>query len=128
MLAFIVPDVGNDDALAVVQEIVIAHVGSDIELCPGLDRLVEQETAGSATQGNTAHHAVAVAAVTHGAHFKCLLDTFQYLSRRHRINVTDDAAACSGSCLAAIGCHIVHIEKIHMGHPYLVGHAERHSA
>ena len=32
MLAFIVPDVGNDDALAVVQEIVIAHVGSDIEL------------------------------------------------------------------------------------------------
>ena len=50
MFALIVPDVGHHDALAVIEEIVVAHVGRNIELGTPFHSLVEQETASAAAQ------------------------------------------------------------------------------
>ena len=50
MFAFIMPDVGDEDALVVVEEIVVAHVGRHIELRACLDCLVKQETARATAQ------------------------------------------------------------------------------
>ena len=127
MFAFIMPDVGDEDALVVVEEIVVAHVGRHIELRACLDCLVKQETARATTQRKSRDDAGRVTAIAYGAHLKGLLDPLKHLACGRGFDIADDAATGCGACHVAIRGDIVAVEELHTSHPQFVGHAERHT-
>ena len=116
MFALVVADVSHHDALVIIKEIVVAHVGRDIELRTQFDGLVEQESAGTATQGDAVDDALAVATVAHGSDLECRLDALEHLDCRSRLDVAYHTAAGRCAALVAVGVHAVVVQKSDIGH------------
>jgi len=74
MLALVVADVGEDEAVVVLEKVVVTHVGADKQLCAGSDGVVDEESAGATAQGDACDHGVDVAAVAQPLALKGRLD------------------------------------------------------